>query len=346
MSRIKKGTLLLIILIVNLAIILTSCKSKNIEPVSKTELLMGTVCTIKIYDKPYEDTFNKAFNRLKDIEKKMTINDKNSEVDMINLKSGEARVKVSKDTYYVIQKGKYYSELSKGGFDISIGPLVKLWGIGTENARVPKESQINKVIPLINYKNILLDDKNYTVMLKDKEMIIDLGGIAKGYAADEVKRILEENGVKKAIINLGGNVLVVGEKEKDTPWVVGVQNPDKERGDYIGTVEVKDKTVVSSGIYERYFEKDGKRYHHILDRKTGYPVFNSLASVTIITDKSIDGDALSTSVFSMGLDKGMEFVKSLKSVEGIFITKDSEVYITDGLRGNFKITDTEFKLNN
>jgi len=260
----------------------------------------------------------------------------------VNNAAGEGFVKVSEDTFEVIKKGLYFSSIYNK-FDITIGPVVKLWNIGFDNARIPEEKEIKSKLQLVNYKNVLLDEKENKVMLKEKGMIIDLGGIAKGYAADEAVKILKENGVEHAIVNLGGNVMTLGGRPDGKPWIIGVQHPFDKRGDYVGTVKVAGKTVVTSGIYERYIEKDGKIYHHIIDKATGYPVDNNLLSATIITDQSVVGDGLSK-VFGLGVEKGMEFVKTLENVEAIFITKDNKIYITPGLKENFEQTDKSFQL--
>ena len=174
---------------------------------------------------------------------------------------------------------------------------------------------------------------------------MDLGGIAKGYAGDEAIKIYKKYGIKSAYINLGGNVVVLGTKPDGKPWRIGVQNPRAENGFYIGIVEVADKAVVTSGDYERFFEENGKRYHHILDPKTGRPADSGLISSTIVTDVSMDADALSTAAFVLGLEKGRALVESLEGVEAIFVTKDKEVYVTDGLRNSFTFSDEskEFK---
>lgn len=316
------------------------------EPVSKTEFALGTVVTIKIYDNVNEEIFNKAFEEIRKIENEMTINGEESEIIDVNLKAGKEFVKVSDETFYVINKGKSYSQLSGGRFDISIGPLVKLWNIGTEYARVPSDEEINDKKKLVNYNDVILNENEKTVMLKKEGMILDLGGIAKGYAADKIAEILKENNVKHAIINLGGNVFAYGNKLDGNPWRIGVQNPKLTRGDYIGIAQVVNKTVVTSGIYERYFEENGKRYHHILDPDTGYPVENNLAGVSIIADKSIDADSLSTSTFALGREEGMKLIEKLDNVEAVFVTVNSEVYITSGLKDNFELTDSSFKLMN
>jgi len=332
-----------------LAVMLSACSKKvaePVEPISNTQFLMGTVCTIKIYDKSSTKVLDKAFKRISEIENTMSINKDESEVIDINKASGEKPIKISDGTMEVLKEGLKFAALTDGKMDITVGPLVKLWGIGTDAARVPSNQEISQKKVLIGYKNLILDEKNKTAFLKNKGMIIDLGAIAKGYTADEVKEVLSENGVEHAIINLGGNVFAMGKNVTGSPWKIGIQDPFTQRGDIIGMIEVEDKSIVTSGIYERFFEKDGKKYHHILSTSTGYPCDNSIAGVSIVSVKSIDGDALSTSVFSLGLEDGLKFINTMPGVEAIFITKDKQVYITPGLKNNFKITDTSFTLKN
>jgi len=332
-----------------LAIMLSACSKKvvaPVEPISKTEFLMGTVCTIKIYDKSSTNVLDKAFKRISEIENTMSINKEDSEVIDINNAAGVKPIKIADGTMEVLKEGLKFAKLTDGKMDITVGPLVKLWGIGTDAARVPSKQEIQEKKALINYKDLILDEKNKTAFLKNKGMIIDLGAIAKGYTADEVSEVLKENGVEHAIINLGGNVFAMGKNVTGSSWKIGIQDPFTQRGDIIGMIEVENKSIVTSGIYERYFEKDGKKYHHILDTSTGYPCDNSIAGVSIVSEKSIDGDALSTSVFSLGLNDGMKFINTMPGVEAIFITKDKQVYITPGLKDNFKITNAAFTLKN
>lgn len=343
--RKKNKIKIFLLLCVTLAAPLSGCGRNNTEPVEKTEVILGTPCTIKLYDHPSDSTFTKVFDRLKEIEDKMSINKEMSEVIDINNNAGIRYAKVSDDTFEVIKKGLYYSSLYDK-FDITIGPLVKLWNISFDNAvnaRIPSDEEIKERIPLVNYKNVLLNESEKKVMLKEKGMMIDLGGIAKGYAADEAVKILKENGVEHAIVNLGGNVMTLGGRPDGNPWTIGIQHPFSQRGSYVGTVKVNNQTVVTSGIYERYIEVDGKIYHHILDKSTGYPIDNNLLSVTIITNKSVDGDGLSK-VFGLGVEKGMEFIQDLENTEAIFITKDNKIFITKGLKDNFVLTDTSFQL--
>ncbi|HHY42516.1 MAG TPA: FAD:protein FMN transferase [Thermoanaerobacterales bacterium] len=321
-------------------------RSSEEKPVTKTNFMLDTLVSIQAFGPDASDAIEKAFARIDDIEKKMTSKADFSEVISINELAGRDFYKVSPDTFFVIKKGLYFSNLSEGKFDITVGPLVKLWGIGTEHARVPSKAEISKILPLVDYRQIELDEKNNSVFLKRPGMSIELGGIAKGYAADEAVKVLRQNGVKHGTVDLGGNIIVIGTKPDGKLWKIGIQNPFfKTRGSIVATVEVADKTLVTSGPYERYIEKDGKIYHHILDTRTGFPVENELMSVTIIAESSIDADALSTTVFAMGLEEGMDFVESIENIDAIFITKDYKVYTTSGVENlNFKIVDKQFEL--
>lgn len=344
--RSKKFSVLLSV-IMCISLFLGGCSSKNIETTENTEYMLGTICTIKVYDGNKDVAITKAFQRIKQVENEMSINKEGTEFDAVANAAGKSFVKVSDDTFKVLKKGLYYSEQSKGAFDITIGPLVKLWGIGTDKARVPSEAEINNAKALVGYKDLVLDENNKSAMLKRAGMVIDAGGIGKGFAADEAAKVLKENGVTHGIVNLGGNVLAINDSPEGKPWKIGVQDPFEARGGVVGTLEVTNKTVVTSGIYERYIEQNGKKYHHILNPFTGYPMENSLASVTVVTDVSFDADAMTKYIFYQGIEKGPEYVKkSLPGVEAIFITKNKEVYVTEGLKDSFKLTNSDFKLMN
>lgn len=323
---------------------LTGCSGNLRRPVSETRQLLGTTCTVTLYDRAPRGIFEKVFARIDEIERHMTLNGTGSEVIAVNEAAGRAPAAVSPDTFSVISAGLEYSRLSGGAFDITIGPLVKSWGIGSDSARVPPEEEIAKMAALIDYTKVRTDERSGTVYLEEPGMMIDLGAIAKGYAADETARILDENGVKRAIIDLGGNIMLVGEKPDGTDWRVGVQDPDSTRGSYIGVVESGPAAVVTSGVYERFFVRDGVRFHHILDTETGYPVDNGLTSVTILTARSTDADGLSTSAFSLGLEKGLELIESLPGVEAVFLTREKRAWVTSGLSGSFRILDPAYTI--
>ena len=313
------------------------------EPISKSGYFLDTLIDIKLYDNGTEEMIDEMFTILKDIEGKMSIHIIDSEVSTINSNSGVDAVKVSADTLAVIQRGEYYSKLSNGNFDITVGPLVSLWNIGSEGAKLPTQSEIDTALNLIDYTKVTIDETNSTVKLEDENMSIDLGGIAKGYAADKLAEYLTSKNVKSALISLGGNIFALGSKTNGEDWSIGIQNPFDTRGDYFAILKVSNKTIVTSGVYERFLEVDGEIYHHILSPFNGYPVDNNLMSVTIIADKSIDADGLSTTIFALGVDKGLELINSLDGVSAIFVTKDKEVYISSGVN-NFSISNNEFKL--
>jgi len=346
MKRVRKKLFLFFVLLLLMNV--TACnKSTGDNRVTRTNFLLDTIIQITAYGPNAEDAIIAAFDRISDIQNKMTAVGHGSEITKINDAAGISFQKMSPDTFFVLKRGLYYSEKFKGRFDITIGPLVKLWGIGTEDARVPSAKEIENALEKVNYKALKLNEQENSAMLENEGMSIDLGAIAKGYAADEVIRILKERGIKSAVADLGGNIFVLGHKPDGSPWRVGIQNPFDSRGSTFAIVEVTDKTLVTSGIYERYFEENGKRYHHILDTYTGYPVENDLASVTIFSDSSIDADALSTSIFSLGLKEGIKQVEAIPDTEAIFVTKDYKVYITSGVKDyGFKITDQRFELVN
>jgi thiamine biosynthesis lipoprotein len=329
------------LLLVFLSIFLIACKN-NAKPVEKETYMMGTIIHLKVYGSNAKNATEKALQRISDIENKMSVNIETSEITKINAKAGISEEKLSTDTYSVIEKSVQYSKLTQGALDATIEPIVKLWGIGTDKERIPSQNEIDEKLKLVDYNDIILDSKNSTVKLRRIGQAIDLGAIAKGYTADEVKKVLISNKISSALINLGGNVYAIGNKTDGTSWNIGVQNPLDTRGQYIGTISVTDKSIVTSGNYERYFIKDGKRYHHIFDSKTGYPSESGIISTTIISDNSIDGDALSTSTYILGLTKGLKLVESIKGVDAIFITADKKVYITNGIKDKFNLTSKEF----
>lgn len=312
------------------------------DPYSDTQFLMGTVVNVKIYNEGKEDVLEKAFNRVKELAAKITVNEKGSEIDEINNQAGVAPVKVTDDIYYLLKEAYHYSKTSEGGFDMTIGSLTDLWRIGFPDARKPAQNEIDAVLPLIDYKKVDFNDKDKTVYLPEKGMQLDLGAIAKGYITDEVVKVLKANDVDTAIVDLGGNIFVLGHspRKADADWNVGIQDPNETRGTTIGTIPESNRSIVTSGIYERFYEDptDGKKYDHLMDGTTGYPFDNDIAGVSIVSKKSIDGDGLSTAVFSKGVKGGLAFVDNLDGVEAIFVTKENKIYLSKGLDGVFKLT--------
>lgn len=315
-----------------LLLILSGCRPSDDDPTTETQLLLGTTISVTVYE-PASEAVAEVFARIREIEEKMSTSEDDydtTELLQVNRMADEAPVAVSEDTFFVIEAAKDYSELSFGAFDLSIWPLVRLWGFGTADAAVPPEDRIEETRALVDHRKVNLDPETRSVSLEEEGMGIDVGGIAKGYAADEARRILKEHGVERALLDFGGNILTVGEKPDGNPWRIGIQNPDSRRGQFLGIVETGPGAVVTSGDYERFFEVDGVRYHHIIDPATGYPTRNGLRSVTILAEDSIDADALSTAAFVLGVEEGTKLIETLPTVEAAFVTDDT-VYLTSGM---------------
>jgi len=349
MKKIFKHKIIIILALI-LIFAFTGCNSEgknevvNNSKISSSEFLLDTHVNITLYGTEDESIFKKIFEEIERLENILSVHIEGSDLDLLKDNAGIKPVKVNEDTIKIIEKSIEYSKLTDGLFDITAGPLIKLWGIGTESAKIPTEDEINEAVNLINYKKIQIDKNNSTVFLEDKDMIADLGAIAKGYIADKVEEKLYVLGVESAIINLGGNVQLIGAKPDGSLFRIGIQDPDESRGGNIGIYTGRDVTIVSSGDYERFFIEDGVRYHHILNPKTGYPADTEIKSVSIITDESFEADALSTSVLLSGWTKGIEMVEGLDNVEAIFINKDHEVYVTEGLSEDFNFDSENYKL--
>lgn len=298
------------------------------KPVAKKEFLLDTVCTITLYSTDDETIIDEALAEIKRYEKLFSVTIDTSEVSKINAAAGKP-VTVSDDTIDILNKSIEYSRLSDGRFDVTCGVLTTAWHFSNNEGEVPPLDVIEKGVNTVNYENIKVEGN--TVTLLNPETRLDFGAIAKGYIADRISEFLKSKGVSGAIINLGGNVLTVGQKPSGEPWNVGIQRPFKDRDISMGVVQVGEKSVGTSGIYERYFEKDGKLYHHLLDLKTGYPAENDIASVTIISDLSVDGEGLSTSCFLMSMDEAIAWIESIPGTEAIFITKDNKMHMTSGI---------------
>ena len=310
------------------ALLLTGCSgakssTQTDQDLTYTDMLFDTVIKIQILDPADESILDGLKKLSKKYDTMFSTTNTDSELYKLNHANAQPFT-VSSETANLIQEGIHYSELSGGAFDLTIEPVSALWDFKADKPTVPSSDAIAQAVSHVDYTKVDIQDN--TVTLEDPEAGIDLGAIAKGYIADQVKTYLKKQGIKHAIINLGGNVDVIGTKPDGSKYNIGIQKPFDESGEAITSVQLKDQTVVTSGIYERYFKKNGKLYHHILDPRTGYPCENNLYSVSIITDSSTKADALSTTCFLLGYEKGMELIQSMDGVEAIFITDDEKVH--------------------
>ena len=305
--------------------------------INKSYYALGTVINLSVAAPANESDLDAGYELIQNFEDKLTVNRTESEVMSINHNAGIKAVTVPSDTYSLIKKAVLVSRKHLG-FNVAIGPLVKLWKIGFKGANKPSDADIKTRLRIIDPERIILDDGKQSIFLQEKGMEIDLGGIAKGYIADQIKQLWQERQVKTGIIDLGGNVLLVGPSQHaDQMWNIGVQNPIKPRDVSLGVIHTTAKSIGTSGIYERKLVIDGREYHHMFDSKTGYPIKNNLASVTIVSDQSIDGEIWSTIGFYQGIEKGKTLIEDQPGVEAVFVTKDLQVVVTSGLKDQFQL---------
>lgn len=304
----------------------------------REDFIFGTKVSQKICKENIdcELILDKSISIMKNFENKLSLFKETSEVSKINENAGKDFVYVSKDTFDIIDKSIYFSKLTQGLLDITIAPLVKAWDINTYNPRFIEKENIDKILPLINYNDIILDEKNLGVRLVKKNQKIDLGGIAKGYIADYIIEFYKKNNIKSAILNIGGNIKVLGKKDNIKKWNVGIYQPIKHSTTTICSVNVSDMSVVTSGIYERAFIQNDKLYHHILNPNTGYPAVTDIKSITIINESSLVCDALSTPLLIMGVNKASEFMKN-NNINGIIINSNNDIIINKNLIKDFSL---------
>jgi len=298
---------------------LAGCTQAPAEDLTRTTYALGTVISINLYDQGDDALMDALMKRVGEIEGIMSAQIETSEINRITSMAGIEPVQVSEETFRVVKRALYYADLSGGKFDPTIGPIVDLWGIGTDDARVPDQSEIDRALALVDYKKVVLDESASTVYLQLEGMSLDLGGIAKGYVADQLALYLEGTDVERAMINLGGNIYAYGQKEDGSPYKIAIQTPYDTRNTYFGYAEVEDGTVVTSGPYERFFEEGGQIYHHIFDARTGYPTTGDIVSVSIIGNSSMDADALSTLLFTMAPEDGLKVIEDIEGVECIYV---------------------------
>jgi thiamine biosynthesis lipoprotein len=327
------------LVLLSLPVFSSACNTVQSKPVKSTDFALGTIIEQQVYGANAQKASDEVWAQIKERDALWTINSPGGDINKLNNNAGLGYVELNPETISILREARRISDLSGGAaFDITVAPLVKAWGIGTDNPRVPSADAVQELVSLVNYRDVLIDEKNGLASLLKKGQMVDLGGIAKGYIGDRAIDIYKSNGITSAFINLGGNVAALGSKPDGSPWTVGIQNPRGENSDIVGVVEVVDKAVVTSGDYQRYFIKDGQRYCHIFDPGTGYPMDSGLMSVTIIASSSTDADGLAK-VIVLGLDRGMEMVKNYGRAEAIFITNDKKIYVTPGLKGKFRLED-------
>ena len=309
-----------------------SNSQQNKEKITVDVFAMDTYMQITAYGKNAEKAVSKAKQRINELDQMLSTGKENSEVSQLNNKK---TLKLSSDVGNIMERSLEIYKSTNGVFNPAIYPVMQAWGFDTKKYKIPSKELLEKTLKNINADEIKYDKKSNIAILKNKKMKVDFGGIAKGYTSASVMEIFKECGVTSGLVSLGGNVQALGSKIDGSSWKVAVQNPDSEEN-YLGVLSIKDKAVITSGGYERYFEKNGKVYHHIIDPSTGYPVNSGLKSVTIVSNDGTLADGLCTSLFIMGLKKATDYWReNSDKFEAIFLTSDNKQYATEGIYDNY-----------
>lgn len=303
-----------------------------LQSASHSLRLMGASITLTIFHEDAQNLLLQSEQLLHLYKNRFSANDVDSELMEINLQAGKKAVQVHPELFELIELGKKHSIATNSHLNIAIGPLVQTWRIGFSDAKLPSEEEIQRLLKITDPEEIVLNDSNREVYLSKEGMRIDLGALAKGYIADKLKEFLVEQGVQSGIIDLGGNILTIGENPTfHRPWRIGIQNPALDRGEHVAVIEVSDASVVTSGIYERQLVVDGKTYHHIFDRTTGYPMETELASITIVAKKSVDCEIWTTRLFGQNPYDIIEEIEQQPGLEAFVITKNQKMMYTSGI---------------
>jgi FAD:protein FMN transferase len=336
---------------------LSACSNTNNsasnQPYEKSFTAMDTVMQLRAFGPNGQKAVDESEKRLYELDNMASTTVTTSDVSKINNAAGKSYVKVHPEIIKMIEASQKYSKISNGLWDITVGPLVNLWGIGTDNERKPSDAEIKAKLPLIGYNKISINEKDNSVMLMQPGMAIDLGGIAKGFAADEILKIYKKYKIQNGLIDLGSSSIYgVGKNASGNPWSIGLKHPrSDDSSNYLGIIKISNEGISTSGDYERYFIKDGKRYHHILNPSTGYPVDNGIMSVTVVIDDSVPdngmlADILSLTVFELGPKKGIDLINSIPKVSCSVTTTDYKVYTSSGFKDKISNLNKNFKFAN
>jgi len=335
-------------------LIVMSCSGCSLHPeqsYNKSTIAMDTTIQLRAEGKEAKEAVEEGLERVHQLDSLASAQNPDSDISRINAAAGQSYVQVDPSVYEMIAIAKEYSEKTQGAWDISVGIITKLWDIGNDDQHVPSDEEIASALTRVNYKDILLEPGTHSVMLAKEGMCLDLGGIAKGFAVDEVRKIYEAHHIQSGLINMGASSMyAVGRTGKDKPWKIGIRHPRNDSPDtYLGIVSIENQALGTSGDYERYFIQDGIRYHHIFDPRTGRPARSGVMSDSVVIDGKVDhagmlSDMFTTIIFVLGPEKGMEFLKNLDGVEGEITAEDGTVYMTEGFKDHFSDLNEDFHL--
>jgi len=330
-----------------------SCSNADGEKAEKKKLAMDTVIDLTAYGPNAGKAIDAALERIDEIEQMASADIPTSDVSKINAAAGKEPVKVHAEILKMIETAIKYNKLTDGAFDITVGPLIKLWGIGTDSQRVPSADEITAALPLVDSGKITVNEEDGSIGLADAGMAIDLGGIAKGFTADEIEKIFTKFGIKSGIINMGASsVYTYGRKPDGGLWAVAVAHPRKSDGNaYLGIIHMAEYALSTSGDYERYFIQDGRRYCHILSPFTGYPADSGVMSDTVVIDSSVPdcnmlADILTKVTFVCGVEKGFRIIDGIPGVSCMAATTEYKIYKSLNWRLQFDEISPDFTADN
>ena len=329
---------------------LNGCATVAQEPAQRVFYAMDTAMQLTAYGERAEAAIDAAVKRVDAIAALSSAYISGSDVAKINAAAGKAAVMVSPEVLKMIRTAVQYGKITQGAFDITVGPLISLWGIGTDHERIPSPEEIHQALTLVGMDDIRIDEKASSVMLTKSGMSIDLGGIAKGFAADEVLRIFKEYGIESALINLGSSsIYALGQKPNGEPWTVAIRNP-RQDGEYLCVVQLADQALSTSGDYERYFIQNGKRYHHIFDPTTGYPAEAGVMSATVVIDGKTEdccmlADILTKAAFVSGTERGFAIIEGLEGSSCMAAGSDYRLYCSQDWKLTLSSVSPDFKLD-
>lgn len=321
-------------------VLLAGCSSTAVnkpQVIKETKFLMDTIMEITAYGPNANEAINAAFAEIQRIDTIMNMYDANSEAAKINANAGIGPVAVSPDMMYVLERSEYHSRLTDGVFDVTIGPLTTLWGIGKKGEYIPTAAEIKQAQALVDYRNLVLDKEKQTAMLTKSGMMIDLGSVGKGYAVDRAIEVLRKYNINSALVNAGGSIRVIGKKPDDTPWRIGIQHPRQGDGIIAKIALTEWDTLDTSGDYQRFFEKDGKRYHHMIDPRTGMPS-RGIPSNTIAMNNALDADILSTALAIIDVESGARLLQQFPGADAIWALDNGQATLSPGLQNKAELT--------
>lgn len=346
----RQSCVLLCLLTLLTAILLASFQyGKRVREYSSDQFLMDTLISVKVYGNNPEKlkmAVSEAYAEMRRIAELAdafpqpgTSACKNSDVCRINAQAGKEPVRVDSDIMAMLLLAKKYCKLSGGAFDVTVGPLMELWDFGGKNPHVPPPDRIQAALALVSNSDLILDETRQTAFLGKKGMKIDLGAVAKGYATEKALQVLKKHGIHKALIDAGGNIRMLGRNRHDAPWRIGIKDPEKSAA-IVATLQLEDTSAVTSGDYYRFFESGGKRYHHILDPRTGYPADRNM-SATVVTKDAGLADVLSTVFFVLPAEVALQMAEEMTGVELFLVTANRRIRHSNGLQGRIEVTPGE-----